>query len=105
MARRTVTRREWMVATASLTVAFTPLVRASDGAVRVEETEPQAKALAYVHDASEVDRSRFPRFESTANCANCRLYSGTSGDWGPCAIFPGKQVSARGWCSAWVARG
>ncbi|MCG6888043.1 MAG: high-potential iron-sulfur protein [Gammaproteobacteria bacterium] len=49
--------------------------------------------MAYTHQSAKAD----------SNCANCQLYSGTA-DWGPCAIFPGRQVAGAGWCSAWVKR-
>ncbi|HUH40436.1 MAG TPA: high-potential iron-sulfur protein, partial [Castellaniella sp.] len=38
--------------------------------------------------------------------ANCQLFQGKAGeDWGPCPIFGGKQVSAKGWCSAYTKKG
>lgn len=70
------------------------LAVASD-APQLDPNDAQAKALAYVHQSPKAD----------SNCANCQLYTGAAGpDWGPCAIFPGKQVAAAGWCSAWVKR-
>jgi hypothetical protein len=29
---------------------------------------------------------------------------GYKADAGPCPLFPGKQVSAKGWCSAWAKK-
>jgi len=56
----------------------------------------QAKALQYIHQSTVADRV----------CGNCRLYTGdASQEWGPCAIFPGKNVATIGWCKAWVAMG
>jgi len=26
-------------------------------------------------------------------------------EWRPCAIFPGKVVAAKGYCSAWLKKG
>ena len=69
---------------------------------RVEESDPQAQALGYKHDASKVEKSKFKNYQQGQVCANCQHYTGKSGEeWGPCAIFPGKQVNAKGWCSAW----
>ena len=60
---------------------------------KVDPSDPQAKALAYVHQSP----------EPAQNCANCQLYQGSAdSEWGPCVIFPGKEVAAKGWCSAWV---
>ncbi len=57
--------------------------------------DAQAKALSYVHESPKPD----------SVCANCQLYTGPAdAAWGPCALFPGKQVAGAGWCSAWVKR-
>lgn len=69
---------------------------------RVSEDDPSAAALKYVHDATKADAAQRAgdRF-----CDNCQLYSGKPDDeWGPCAIFPGKVVAGKGWCTAWAAR-
>ena len=80
--------------TASPLLAFGNRLTAAE-VPKVDPDEPQAKALSYVHQSPLAER----------NCANCRLYTGSADTaWGPCAIFPGKQVAAAGWCSAWVAR-
>ncbi|WP_087017818.1 high-potential iron-sulfur protein [Thaumasiovibrio subtropicus] len=62
---------------------------------KISLDDAQAKSLKYVHSSKIEGR----------NCANCALIQGSDGDeWRPCAIFPGKLVSAEGWCSAWVAK-
>ena len=62
---------------------------------RLDPNDAQAKGLGYVHESTMADR----------NCANCQLYTGDpAADWGPCQIFPGKQVASAGWCSAWVKK-
>jgi len=62
---------------------------------KVAADDPTAKALNYVEN-SKVEGS---------NCANCMYVSGEAGqDYRPCALFPGKVVSANGWCSAWVKK-
>jgi hypothetical protein len=71
------------------------------------EDDPQAMALAYVHDAASVDTSNpaAARYEPGQTCANCLQIMGEEGaEWRPCAIFPGKLVSSAGWCSVWVAK-
>lgn len=72
---------------------------------KLDESDPSAQALGYKHDGNAVDTAKYPgkAGDGAGNtCANCQLYGG--GDWGACAIFPGKQVKAEGWCSAWVAK-
>jgi hypothetical protein len=72
---------------------------------RLEETDPQAVALGYRHDTRRVDKTKFPKHDLTQVCDNCQLYQGQAQDvWGPCALFAGKQVAAKGWCSAWVKK-
>ncbi|MGR5128986.1 high-potential iron-sulfur protein [Photobacterium swingsii] len=59
------------------------------------EDDAQAAALKYVHVSPESDK----------HCENCALIQGTDGDeWRPCALFPGKAVNAKGWCSAYAPK-
>jgi len=79
----------------------------------IDESDPQAKALGYRHDAATVDSSTYKRSES-AFCLNCQLYSGSPGaNSGPCAIFSYRtdprtrqplNVTASGWCVSWAPR-
>lgn len=71
-------------------------------AARLDEKDPAAVALGYKHDATKADKAKFKNYAAGQTCANCTLYQGKAGDaWGPCQIFPGKQVAAKGWCSAY----
>lgn len=71
----------------------------------VAETDPQAKALAYVADATKVDKAKAPKYAAGQNCGNCALYQGGSAASGGCPLFAGKQVAAKGWCTAWAKKG
>jgi len=67
--------------------------------------DPVAAALKYTHDASTVDPSARTQPAEVQNCANCAQLQGEEGDeWRPCAIFVGKLVNAKGWCSVWVPK-
>ena len=66
---------------------------------KLELDNPTAQALSYTHDASAVG---VDVRGGERNCANCQLFGG--GDWGSCALFPGKAVSKAGWCKGWVAK-
>jgi len=92
-----INRRQFLGSTAAI-VAFTPSLLLSGrslAAAKVDPNDPQAKALAYVHESPKPDNI----------CANCQLYSGPAdAAWGACSIFLGKQVAAGGWCSAWVKK-
>ena len=57
--------------------------------------DPQAVALGYI-EMTETEGQM---------CLNCQLYTGAEGEEsGPCAIFPGKAVTAKGWCKSWVQK-
>jgi hypothetical protein len=76
---------------------------------QLEESDPAAQALGYVHDATKADVAKFPKRAgpdgATQFCKTCQLYTGQAGsEWGPCSIFPGKVVNANGWCNAWVQK-
>lgn len=81
--------------------------RASFGADAppLDPKDPQAVALGYVPDATHANKAKFPNYAAGHECANCLQFKGQAGAAsGPCTIFGGKQVSAKGWCSAWVKR-
>ena len=95
-------RRHFIGSLALTLTAGSLMGKRSDAATPplLSEDDPAAKALGYVHDAASLD----PSVRPAANlCANCRLYQSTDGPLGGCAIFPGKQVAAKGWCKGWVA--
>jgi anaerobic selenocysteine-containing dehydrogenase len=67
----------------------------------VKESDPTASALGYSMDAAKSAK----RTDKTATCSNCSLFTGKAGAAdGPCAIFQGNLVNAKGWCSAWVKK-
>ncbi|MGA8032623.1 MAG: high-potential iron-sulfur protein [Casimicrobiaceae bacterium] len=67
----------------------------------VSESDPMAKSLGYVTDATKAAA----RKDSTAVCGICALYSGKPGAAdGPCSLFGGKLVNAKGWCTAWAKK-
>ncbi len=79
--------------------------RADAQAVRVDEKEPQAVALGYVHDTTKADKKKFPKHSNDQKCLNCALYQGKPGEaWGGCPLFGTKLVAANGWCSAWAKK-
>jgi hypothetical protein len=67
----------------------------------VKETDATASALGYVADAAKSAK----RTDKAAVCAGCALYSGKPGaPDGPCSVFAGNLVNAKGWCTAWVKK-
>lgn len=67
--------------------------------------DPMAQAMKYTNDSSTVDAATRTNPAADQSCASCALLQGTEGDaWRPCQIFPGKSVSASGWCSVWAPK-
>jgi len=72
---------------------------------RLDEKDLTAQSLGYKHDATTVDKAKFPKYKSGEICANCQLYQTKApAAWAPCPIFSGKEVSAKGWCSAYIKK-
>ncbi len=77
------------------------LVGTAAAASMVTEASPQASALGYKIDATKAAN----RKDAKAFCENCNFYQGKPGGKdGPCTIFAGNLVSAKGWCTAWVKK-
>ena len=82
-----------------------PRASSAQAMEQLPEDDPAAFALGYVHDAADVDVSKYPRYEPGQICANCQQWrAGPDVEWGPCAIFPGRSVRNGGWCSVWVPK-
>jgi anaerobic selenocysteine-containing dehydrogenase len=82
-------------------LASTLLSRSAQAAEPVTEANPTAAALGYKEDASKATK----RTDTKATCANCNLYTGKAGAAdGPCGLFGGNLVKAKGWCTAWVKK-
>jgi hypothetical protein len=85
-------------ATMPVAAMFSKTAAAAD---MVSETSPTAKALNYTADAT---KSAI-RMDKAATCSGCNFYSGRAGAAdGPCVVFAGNLVSAKGWCSSWVKK-
>jgi hypothetical protein len=71
----------------------------------VAETDPAAKGLGYVADATKTDKVKYPKYAAGQVCTNCALYQGKATDAAAgCPLFAGKQVAGKGWCSAYAKK-
>ena len=95
------TRRQF-IALSAVSVASLVTAKVAFAQPMLGENEPQALALGYKEDANEVDRAKFAKYEDGQRCDNCQLYTAKDADTGACSIFPGKLVTAAGWCNLWV---
>ena len=74
-------------------------------AVKLDEKDPQAVGLGYLHDTTKVDAKKYPKHTAEQKCSNCALFQAKAGDpWGGCPLFGAKQVNANGWCTAWAKK-
>jgi len=85
--------------------AATLIGREAAAAELLSENDATAKSLAYVGDAGKVNPKANPTYKPGQSCANCIQFTGKAGAAdGPCNIFPGKLVKAKGWCKVWVLK-
>lgn len=98
-------RRVFMMQVAAASGTALLATKAQAQAAMLNEKDAQAAALGYAADTTKVDAKKFPKHAATQQCSNCQVYAGKAADpAGPCAIFPGKLVAGKGWCSAWVKK-
>jgi hypothetical protein len=100
------TRRQFILVTLPAAALATAAARASaQQSARLEETDAAAVALGYRHDATKVDKAKWPSFAPGRICANCSLYAAKGNEeWAPCAAVGNRLVNAKGWCAAWVKK-
>ncbi len=103
--KASITRRVLMVKTVAASCA-TLSVLSAQAQTMLLESDSQAKTLGYKADASKIDKKQQPRNEAGQICSNCILYQGAANSTlGGCPLFPGKQVAAKAWCSAYAKKG
>ena len=98
------TRRVFLMALAAGGAVLGTVARAQ---AKLDDKDPAALALGYVSDASKADVKKYPKYAAGQNCGSCALFQAAkAGDaTGNCPLFAGKQVAAKGWCSAWAKKG
>ena len=103
--KASITRRVFMVKTVAASCATWSVLSARAQTMLLESDAP-AKTLGYKVDTSKIDKKQQPRYEVGQICSNCILYQGAANaSSGGCPLFPGKQVAAKGWCSAYAKKG
>lgn len=103
MSENTVTRRRFLVQAAVAATAL-PLLGSMAGTAsaaplpKLPLTNAQAKALAYIENATKTTNKAF---KPGSNCANCQFFTAATG---ACTLFAGFSVAPKGWCSAWAKK-
>lgn len=105
------TRRRFLATVAVAVPAGAALMSAATATAadlpKLDVNDPTAKQLNYTPNATTVNAKNpaTSRYVAGQHCANCQVIQGKDGEaYRPCAIFPGKLVSAAGWCSAWAKK-
>jgi hypothetical protein len=95
-------RRTFLITSIGAVSALALSREALADAPKVAESDPTAQALGYKADASQVDKAKYAKYAAGQDCGNCSFYQGKPTDaFAPCPMFAGKQVAAKGWCSAY----
>ena len=103
--RRNILKQSIFGATAvAATSIFSSNVFATDELPELTEDDPMAVSLSYKKDTATVDGAVQTKHTAEQSCKNCALYTGKTDEAGTCTIFAGKQVSAKGWCTAWAQK-
>jgi hypothetical protein len=77
----------------------------ADAMTPLDPSDPQAKALGFVSDASKVNAAANPTFKAGQKCDTCAQFQGKAGDaTAGCNIFVGHSVPAGGWCKVWAQK-
>jgi hypothetical protein len=93
-----------VVSAAAVSAGIPIMARAAD-MPKVDENDPQAKAMGYVDNTAKADKTKYPKHTVAQKCDNCQLFQGKAGDaQGPCPLFSGKSVAGNGWCSAYMKK-
>jgi hypothetical protein len=93
-----------LVLAAPLAAAVVRPARAAE-LPHLDEADPVAKALGYVHDTTKADAAKYPTHTPEQVCAGCQFAQAPQADgWLPCALFPGKAVAPKGWCVSWAKK-
>ncbi len=74
--------------------AVTSVLSRTASAALVDPSSAPAQALQYTATST----------TDGAACGLCALYQGAEAEQGPCPLFTGQEVSAAGWCSAFVLK-
>lgn len=96
-------RRQFIMTIVPAAAALSGVTCAHAQAAKVDEKDPAAVGLAYKHDATKVDAKKHPNWKAGNTCGNCQFYQGKEA-WGVCPLLGGKQVAAKGWCTAWAKK-
>ena len=77
-----------------------PRTARADDLPHLTTDDPTAKALNYTEDSTKAP----PPHQDGQACASCNFFQGGTSAYGPCQLFAGKAVNAKGWCSGYAKK-
>jgi hypothetical protein len=99
MSRRTLVKNGLIAGALAPAFGLLTWPAAAAGLPMLDPSDPTAKALGFVSDASKVDASANPTYKAAQHCGTCAQFQGKAGDAsGGCNIFAGHSVPQGGWC-------
>jgi hypothetical protein len=105
MTRRSIVKHGMLAAALAPTFGLMGYKAGAAGLPALDPSDPTAKALGFVTDATKVDASTNPTYKPAQKCATCAQYQGKAGDASAgCNIFAGHSVPAAGWCKVWAQK-
>ncbi|MGH8041244.1 MAG: high-potential iron-sulfur protein [Rudaea sp.] len=87
------------IGAAALASALPRNARAAD-LPHLSPSDPTAQALHYTEDNT---KAPAPHKAGEA-CNNCNFFQGGNAAYGPCQLFPGKDVHRDGWCAGYAKK-
>ena len=66
-------RRTFILTLVPATLAVGASLRANAQAAKIEESDPAAKAVKYVHDASKLDEAKNAPYKKGSQCSGCAM--------------------------------
>jgi hypothetical protein len=82
-------------------ISLGPRKADADEPPHLSPKDPVATALSYTEDATTTTAAT--HLPGSA-CANCNFFQGGTAAFGPCQLFPGKTVNAKGWCTGYLKK-
>jgi hypothetical protein len=81
-----------------------PHVGSAQDLPHLTTADPTAQALGYTEDSTAVDESKYPTHKAGMACNNCNFFQGGAAAYGPCQLYAGKAVNAKGWCAGYAKK-
>lgn len=85
---------------AAALIGVLPRSARADDLPHLTTDDPTAKALNYTEDATKAPAPH----QDGQMCANCNFFQGGTSAYGPCQLFVGKSVNAKGWCAGYAKK-